>query len=67
MNEIIKEYIDKRNLTNAETERACKLSNGTISKWDRVKPSFESVIRVSRFLKIPLSKLASCVPEEKGE
>lgn len=63
---IIQEYCKKKSITLAELERACALGNGTVAKWDESNPSFDRVVKVANYLKIPLKKLAESRQDEIG-
>lgn len=55
--EIVKEAAEKRNCTIQKVEIECGLPNGSIGKWREAKPSWDKVIRVAMYLKIPIYKL----------
>jgi len=55
--EIVKEAADSKDISIQRVEKDLGLSNGTIGKWRTQAPRWDTVFRVAKYLKIPLSKL----------
>ena len=50
----------------AELEKKCNFSQGSICKWNEVKPAFDKVVAVADFLGVSVEELAA-VCRERGE
>lgn len=53
----IKEICNEKGLSVSYVEKEAKLSNGSISKWDKNKPLAESLNAVAKVLDIPIDVL----------
>lgn len=49
-------YCKHYNMSIAAFERMCNIGNGTIRKWETRKPSMESMLKIEKATKIPLSE-----------
>ena len=54
MVEKIKDLCKDRNLSIAALERECELSNGTVCKWDDMRPSVDRIAKVARYFDKPI-------------
>lgn len=50
----VEKLCKKNNMSIKELENKCGFGNGTIYKWDRVKPNIDSLVKVSEYFKVPL-------------
>ncbi len=57
MLEMIRKLAKEKNLPLAKIEQACGLGKRTIYKWDEAQPSVDKVIRVARYLGVPVEML----------
>lgn len=55
--EKVKAVAKEKSISISQIERTCKLSQGSICKWNKVSPAFDKVIIVAKCLDIPLSEL----------
>ncbi|MBS7577626.1 MULTISPECIES: helix-turn-helix transcriptional regulator [unclassified Enterococcus] len=53
----IKRLAEERGVTIAELERHLKISNGTISKWNKSKPRLDFALRVAKYFEISVEDL----------
>lgn len=49
-------YCQKYGLSVAAFERMCDIGNGTIRKWERRKPSMDSLLKIEKATGIPLAE-----------
>ena len=66
MVKLIDKYCKKKGTTVARLERELGFSNGSIGKWGNSPPSFDRVVKVATYLKIPLKQLAEVSEQQKG-
>lgn len=55
----IKELCKKRGVSVGSVEREAGLSNGAISKWNKVSPTIDNLQAVAKVLKVKVDKLLS--------
>lgn len=55
----IKEVCKEKGLSVAFVEKEAKLSNGTISKWNKSSPTVDNLQAVAKVLKVKVDKLIS--------
>ena len=48
----------------AELEKKCKLSQGSICKWNKAKPAFDKVVAVADYLGVKVEVFAVACREE---
>ena len=63
--EKVKAAAKEKGISISQIERMCKLSQGSICKWNAVNPAFDKVISVAKCLDIPISELAATKEESK--
>lgn len=54
----IKELAAKKNITLMQLEKNCGLTNGSIYHWDKIKPSYDKVVKVAKELNVTVEELA---------
>ena len=59
MYEKIRDLCAKRGLSIRKLEIDCNLSHGSLSKWDKHKPSFDRIQNVADYLGVPVDFLLS--------
>ena len=62
--EIVKEAADRKGVTIQRVEIECNLPNGSIGKWRTAKPSWDKVLRVAKYLRIPVTVLREAAAKE---
>lgn len=55
----IKELCKKRGVSVGSVEKEAGLSNGAISKWNKVSPTIDNLQAVAKVLKVKVDKLLS--------
>lgn len=55
----IKKIAKLKNISIYRIERDCKISNGTICKWNDSKPQSDNLYKVSIYLGTPIEELLS--------
>ncbi|MCI9463401.1 MAG: helix-turn-helix transcriptional regulator [Lachnospiraceae bacterium] len=55
--ENIQSLCDKNNTNFKNLERTLNLSNGTISRWDNSKPSYDKVVKVANYFNVSIDFL----------
>lgn len=65
--QVIKKLIEEDNNISsvAELERRLDISNGTINKWDRVRPSIEALTKVADFFGVPVDYIIARPEDEE--
>lgn len=63
--EKVKAAAKEKGISISQIERTCKLSQGSICKWNAVNPAFDKVISVAKCLDIPISELAATKEENE--
>lgn len=54
----IRELCKKNNITVAHLEKLMSMGAGTISKWNKASPSFDSIMSIARYFKISIDHLS---------
>ena len=54
----IKELAASKKITIMQLEKNCGLTNGSIYHWDKVKPSYDKVVKVAKELDVTVEELA---------
>lgn len=54
----------EKGISIAELEKKCKLSQGSICKWNEVKPAFDKVVLVADCLGVKVEAFAAVCREE---
>lgn len=60
----IKAMAKEKNIPIRKIEEDCGFAQGSMCKWNEISPSWDKVQKVSKYLKIPITKLCK---EKKGE
>ena len=55
LSEKISELCRKNNVTVASLERKLDFGSGTIRKWKNTQPSFNKVVAVANYFKVPIT------------
>ncbi len=65
--EKVKAAAKEKGISISQIERMCKLSQGSICKWNAVNPSFDRVVSVAECLEVPISELANTTKTRKDD
>lgn len=53
----------EKGISIAELEKKCNFSQGSICKWNEVKPAFDKVVAVADYLGVPIEEFAAVCRE----
>lgn len=53
----IKKICEEKGISVSSVEKQANLSNGIISKWNRVSPTVENIQAVAKVLNVPIEQL----------
>ena len=53
----VKEIAKKKGISLNQLEKDTKIATGSISKWDKISPSFEKVCNVAKTLEVTVDEL----------
>lgn len=59
----IKTLADSKKISILQIERECGITPSSIYHWNEVKPSYDKVVSVARFLEVSIEELLSGVEE----
>lgn len=62
----IKAMAKEKNIPIRKIEEDCGFAQGSMCKWNEISPSWDKVQKVSKYLKIPITKLCNG-KEKKGD
>lgn len=54
--EKVKAVAKEKGTSISEIERKCKLSQGSICKWNEINPAFDKVVSIAKYLDVPISE-----------
>ena len=59
----IKEISKAKKIPICKIEEDCGLAQGSICRWNEIRPSFDKVVRVAKYLDVPITELTDVVEE----